>query len=62
MEVGDKLGSLKKEDAKQLPELIKDALNELKTIEIKFDQDFLFIFIFLGQLPNAFLYKSDQHY
>ena len=39
MEVGDKLGSLKKEDAKQLPELIKDALNELKTIEIKFDQE-----------------------
>ena len=39
MEVGDKLGSLKKEDAKQLPELIKDALNELKTVEIKFDQE-----------------------
>ena len=39
MEVGDNLGSLKKEDAKQLPELIKDALNELKTVEIKFDQE-----------------------
>jgi len=39
MEIGEQLGDLKSDDAKKLPTLIKESLNELKTVEIKFDQE-----------------------
>jgi hypothetical protein len=39
MKTGDKLGDLSGKDSKKLPALIKESLNELKSIELKFDQE-----------------------
>ena len=39
MTVGKQLGDLDKKDAERLPTLIKDSLDELKSVEIRFDQE-----------------------
>ena len=39
MKIGEQLGDLDAKDAERLPALIKESLDELKSIEIKFDQE-----------------------
>ena len=39
MKIGEQLGDLDKKDAERLPDLIRESLDELKSVEIKFDQE-----------------------